>query len=180
MEAFTFLSAWRNRKKANGFVLTELVAALAVAAIVMTALLPMLVQTAANCRYGESWEELSRQGMVMEETIFGVLRFARNIEVSPKTVRCRDEQNGLTGFSVKNGRVYRLLSNGSEQPLTGSVKAGLREDRISVRSQGDRPYFSADGEKIHVYIELYDAYTGQSWPCVLTVTPLPCQWEDAA
>ena len=101
MEAFTFLSAWRNRKKANGFVLTELVAALAVAAIVMTALLPMLVQTAANCRYGESWEELSRQGMVMEETIFGVLRFARNIEVSPKTVRCRDEQNGLTGFSVK-------------------------------------------------------------------------------
>ena len=50
MEAFTFLSAWRNRKKANGFVLTELVAALAVAAIVMTALLPMLVQTAANCR----------------------------------------------------------------------------------------------------------------------------------
>ena len=115
----------------------------------------------------------------MEETIFGVLRFARNIEVSPKTVRCRDEQNGLTGFSVKNGRVYRLLSNGSEQPLTGSVKAGLREDRISVRSQGDRPYFSADGEKIHVHIELYDSCTGQSWPCVLTVTPLPGQWEEA-
>ena len=43
-------------------------------------------------------------GMVMEETIFGVLRFARNIEVSPKTVRCRDEQNGLTWISVQNGR----------------------------------------------------------------------------
>ena len=180
MGTFTFLFAWRNRKKANGFVLTELIAALAIAAIIMTALLPMLVQTAANCRYGESWEELSRQGMVMEETIFGVLRFARNIEVSDKTIRCRDEQNGLTGFSVKNGRVYRLLSNGSEQPLTGSVNAGLREDRVSVRSQGDKPYFWADGEKIYVHIELYDAYTGQSWPCVLTVAPLPGQWEDAA
>lgn len=175
-----YLSAWRSRKQNNGFMLTELIVALAVAAIVMSAVLPILVQTAVICRYGESWEELSRQGMILEETVFGVLRFARNIEVSAKTIRCRDEQNGLTGFSVKNGRVYRLLSNGSEQPLTGSATAGGREDRISVRSQGGEPYFSADGENVHVHIELYDAYTGQSWPCVLMVVPLPVQWEDAA
>lgn len=176
MAAFTFLSSWQ-KQKANGFMLTECIAALAVAAMLTASLLPLLVQAAAGCRRGESWEELSRQGMILEETLFGVLRFARQVDASAGTIRCRDEQNGLTGFSVKNGRVYRLLSNGNEQPLTGSVNAGLREDRISVRPQGDAPYFWTDGNTVYVHIELYDVRTGQTWPCVMTVVPLPGQWE---
>lgn len=177
MKVFTFLFAWQKRKS-NGFVLTECLAALAIMTIITASLLPLLVQAAANCRYGESWEELSRQGMVLEETVFGMIRFAQKIEsVSSKTIRCRDEQNGLTGFTVKNGRVYRILSNGNEQPLTGSANADPRKERICVQLQENTPYFSTDGKAVHVHIELYDRHTGQSWPCIITVVPLSVQWE---
>lgn len=179
MEEFIGLSALRpSEEGSNGFVMTEVLAVLCIAVILLAAFLPVLVQSAQRFRSGEAWEELSRQGMIMDETVYGVLRFSSNTVVSETMITCRDEQNMKTGFRIKNSRVYRILSNGSEQPLTGSQNTISIEDRISVKPYENRPYFSVNGQTIQVAIILYDRSSRQEWPCIMKVVPLSAEWGE--
>ncbi len=159
----------RNRDR-NGFILAETLIAVSIAVITLVAFLPLFVQIRLLSNTTARWEELSRQAMILDETIYHTLRVSKDITVTDKTIRCRDEKNTLTGFSVKNGRVYRFLGNGNEQPLTGASNAGI-ESEIYVSDTGE-PYFSVKEDVIYARIILCDAVSGQSWPCDIAVTPL--------
>ncbi len=163
---------WREKKRVNGFLFMEMIIVLLVMVIVVSAFLPVLVQIVKNMRRGEAWEELSRQGVVVEETIYGTLRFAHDITVTPTEIRCRDVQNNRTGFSVKGALIYRILSDGNEQPLTGSNSAGPSA-RIWVRPYGSEPYFSQVGNTIYVSFLVYDRVSRAERPCRITVVSLP-------
>lgn len=168
---FDNMLVWLRRNKcSNGFALTETVIAAVCTVLILSACLPLALQMTLVFHTGERWEELARQGMVLDETIYNTLRYAGDIVVADSSVRCRDEQNTLTGFTVKNGRVYRFMGNGNEQPLTGTSNAGI-ESKIYVL-QDDQPYFSKKGEVIYIRIVLHDAVSGRSWPCYMAVKPL--------
>lgn len=172
MEHVMNFTGWNEKKRPNGFLLMEMMTALLVMVIVAASCMPILVQIVKNLRRGESWEELSRQGMVVEETIYGTLRFAHDITVTPTEIRCRDVQNNRTGFSIKGASVYRLLSDGSEQPLMGSSSAGPSA-RIRVRPYGSTPYFSQDGHTVYVSFWVYDTVSHAERPCLITAVSLP-------
>lgn len=162
---------WKDEKKTNGFLLLEMLTALLLLAILAAGCMPLFVQMAQNMRRGEAWEELSRQESVVEETMYGILRFSHDITVKPSEIRCRDVQNNRTGFSIKGNRVYRLLSDGSEQPVTGSSNAGM-SSRIRVRPYGTAPYFSQAGRTIYISFLVYDVVSHAERPCVVTVVPI--------
>ena len=171
---FIVLCGWWKRKKyCNGFAFLELLVYSVLAAAIMMSALPVCVQLARTAAYGAEWEEMFGQSAVLDETIYGTLRFCRDVTVTDKTIRCRDAQGALTGFTVKNGRVYKLLENGSEQPLTGTAEAGFDERDIYVEQQEGEPYFALKGDVISVRITLRNAADGRRWPCMMAVKPLP-------
>lgn len=172
MEYTMNFGGWKEKKRVNGFLFLEMIIALLVLGIVVSSFLPICIQIIKNMRRGEAWEELSRQGVVVEETIYGTLRFAHDITVTPTEIRCRDIQNNRTGFSVKGALVYRILSDGNEQPLTGSSSAGPSA-RIRVRPYGSEPYFSQAGNRVYVSFLVYDTVSRAERPCRITVVSLP-------
>ncbi len=172
--------AWQNRlhRQSNGFILVEAVLVFAFIGMIAASYGPLAVQTVRSCYIGERWEELSRQGMVLDETLYETLRFCQDVTVTDTSIRCRDEQGVQTGFRVKNGRVYRMMSNNSEQPLTGSGNANVAEDRIRVEAMHGEPYFSLIGHTIQIRLLLRDMRSQEIWTCVVTVVPLAYEWEN--
>lgn len=173
MERFFCFAAWRRRPGPNGFILLDLCVAAVLMALLLAAMLPLTVQIIRTCREGEAWEELSRQGMVLEETIYGDLRVSHGHRVTNNTIRYLDEENLSSGFSVGGSTVYRIMSNNVMQPLTGGAKGS---SRIRVQPQPDIPYFSQHGDVLQVHIVLYDTVSGQTWPCILYITPMQTYW----
>jgi hypothetical protein len=141
------------------------------------AFLPVLTQTVRYFKIGESGEELARQGLLMDETIYNTLRFSKGIMVSGTRISCYDKEGIRTGFSVKDGIMYRVLSNGQDQPLTGNPGSGIRKGRFVVMPYDERPYFAKEGQAVVVSVLLQDTLNGVAWPCCMTVVPLPQQWE---
>lgn len=168
--AMSFID-WKEMKRPNGFLLLEMITALLIISIATASCIPLIVQMAQNIRRGEVWEELSRQKNVVEETIYGTLRFSHDITVKADEIRCRDIQNNSTGFIVKGSRIYRLLSDGSEQPLTGSSSAGMSAS-IRIRPYGNMPYFSRKGDTIYVSFLVYDAIRHVKRPCLIAVASI--------
>ena len=168
---------WKEMKRPNGFFLLEMLTALLLISVVTASCIPLIVQMAQNIRRGEVWEELSRQENVVEETIYGTLRFSHDITVKANEVRCRDIQNNYTGFVVKGSRIYRLMSDGSEQPLTGSSSAGMSAS-IRIRPHFNMPYFSQKVGTIYVSFLVYDAIRHAERPCLITVTSITERTEE--
>lgn len=166
---------WKRNRRSNGYILTELLCALLLISMLVMAYVPLVVQAMRNMEETESREELSRQGLVMEETIYGTLRFATAITVTKDTIRCRDRDNIKTGFTVSGKRVYKIMSDGTEQPLTGAGTTG--PNRIVILPYEDRPYFLQHDEAIEIAMVVYDSQRKREWPCVITVVPLTTQWD---
>lgn len=168
---------WKKSVQHNGFIMTELIVSIGIILLLWQAFLPVLVQNIQHVKNSAAWEELSRQGLLMDETIYYTLRFSRGIELSETNLTCYDSSGLETGFSVRNGIMYRRLDNGQEQPLTGNSNEGGVNGRFIVATYEGRPYFSKDGETIVVAMILQDTVTQAVWPCIVTVVPLGPYWE---
>jgi hypothetical protein len=173
----THSNDWKKSVRHNGFILTELIVSLGIILLLWQAFLPVLVQTIHHVKNSAAWEELSRQGLLMDETIYYTLRFSQGVEVSETKVTCYDSTGLRTGFSVKNGLVYRHLNNGQEQPLTGNSNEGGVKGRFSVSPYEGQPYFSKEGDAVVTAMVLQDTVTQAVWPCIVTVVPLGPYWE---
>lgn len=161
----------------NGFVLVEFLIYAGVLLLLWHTFLPIYVLTVQQVKIAESREELARQGMLMDETLYNTLRFSDDIAVTDTQITCRDSDGLRTGFSIKKGIVYRSLDNRQEQPLTGNPPNGALDGRFIVVPYQGQPYFAIEEQTIVVHILLLDTATQTEWPCLIHVVPLKQQWE---
>lgn len=109
----------RQGPKKNGWILLDVLLALSLSALTLTALLPLAGQTARLDWRCQIEEGLLRQHVSVEETLFQALRYGRDVEVRPQEVRFRTAKGAVKGFAVRHQGLYVRLSDGNYQPLTG-------------------------------------------------------------
>lgn len=177
MDGFFAANGWKKRSFAkNGFMLTELLLAAVLGVVLLSAVLPLLTKTVSYEQKQVMMEEVFRQGIIVDESFYYTLRYSRIISVSPSEIQFYDSSNVRTGFMVKNKVVYRILSNQTKQPLTGTRYNVLVRGQVLAEPYGDNPYFRQDGKRIHIAVVLKDQATGVQYPCLTTV--VPWSWEQ--
>ena len=85
--------SWRRKRtEKNGWILLDVLLALSLSALTLTALLPLAGQTARLDRRCQIEEALLRQHVNVEETLFQALRYGQEVEVAPAEVRFHTSQ----------------------------------------------------------------------------------------
>lgn len=161
-------------RRRDGFILMEWLFAAAVLLIIWTAFVPTVLQAVKVYESGSQWEELLRQGMAVEDSLYESLRYGKIKSVSSNRIVLEMNNGVSSGILVERRRVFRLLSNGTRQPYMGSDGD---QQLITVRPCGSQPYFHRDGKIIRVAMRFVHEPTGKSWPCVLSVVPLREVWS---
>lgn len=174
---FFAVNGWNESgRKRNGFLLGEMLVASVLAVCLLLAFLPVVTQAVRHDRRGAVREELWRQGLIMDETIYHELRYSTITAVYNDEINFRNKDGVSSGFRVRGTTVYRILSNYTYQPLTGS-RTILARGWIEAKPYEGRPYFTRVGDAIHVAIMLEDSVTKEQWPCYIVV--VPWQGEEA-
>ena len=140
-------SVFLKRNK-NAFFLTEAVIYIGLALLCLTLFFSLFVQAVRLYRQAVARENLVRQAVVCEETIWFSLRYGTDIVVAPNEVRYRDGNGEMNGFFVRNRVLYKRLSNGTE--TDGMVTSAFR---------------------------LIDRKTNVKQICRISVWPLPRIWR---
>lgn len=169
--AFPAGSGCRQRPKKNGWILLDLLLALSLSALTLTALLPLAGQTASLDRRCQMEEALMRQHVSIEETLFQALRYGRDVDVGPAEVRFRTPKGAAKGFAVRHQSLYVRLSDGGYQPLTGGGST-VKGRFLAVRPLDGRPFFSRRGRAVQVALLLEERRSGLSRPVRFAVCPL--------
>lgn len=163
----------RENKRKNGWLMLEMLLVIVNVALLIGILFPGMSQTVLQNRHCELYEEVLRQGSVVDTTIFQALRYGRQFTFASdgSSVRFYTFDGKRSGFKVENKQFYLLLSNNQKQPLTGGSSAFCGHT-IQVQPYAGRPYFSKNGRFIEVALLLQDEYGHVSWPFLLTVVPV--------
>lgn len=176
MGVYFNVSGWKKSNiKANGFMLWELLLGVFLSLVLLVSVLPVFTEAVRQEQRQTMSEELYRQGVVIDESLYHTLRYCRIESVSPTRIVFYTPDKSRAGFTVKNKTVYRMLSNQNDQPLTSTSYHPFVRGRVVVQPYEDRPYFSYDGTTVRIAILLVDERTLQTWPCVLSVVP----WRPA-
>ena len=165
------VSLMKDRKQ-NGFVLLDMLLSCLIFFMMFTSFLFLGTTVVKIYKDNEVREDLMRQGILIDETLYTELRFASQIETQDASIRFLDGAGKRSGFSVHNGTVYRLLSNGGEQPLSGRDTGISKQGRYAVKTFGNAPFFKDEGGFLHISFILEESSTGLAWPCRLAVRPL--------
>ena len=99
----------RQGQKKNGWILLDVLLALSLSALTLTALLPLAGQTARLDWRCQIEEGLLRQHVSVEETLFQALRYGWDVEVRPQEVRFRTAK-GAVRFWVDTQGYPRLTT----------------------------------------------------------------------
>ncbi len=179
MERYTHLNGWPAGRSHNGFMLTSLIIAVVLALGILLAILPVVGQSAQYYRYGRIHEELQRQGTVIDEALYLELRYARNITAQGNEIRFTSATGRDAGFCVYGGVLYRMLDDGTRQPLSGTSKyEAPYKSTLKVAPYGDQPFFSRDGTCVQAALLLYEEHSQYQWLCLVEVVPLYEAWQD--
>ncbi len=160
----------QGRKK-NGWILLDVLLALSLSALTLTALLPLVGQTACLDRRCQIEEGLLRQHVSLEETLFQALRYGRDIEIGSDEVRFHTTQGRPKGFAVRHQNMYVRLSDGNYQPLTGGGST-VKGRTLVIQPLDGRPFFSRTGQAVQVAFLLTERRSGLSRPVQFAVWPL--------
>lgn len=147
----------RQGPKKNGWILLDVLLALSLSALTLTALLPLAGQTARLDWRCQIEEGLLRQHVSVEETLFQALRYGRDVEVRPQEVRFRTAKGAL--------------SDGNYQPLTGGGST-VQGRALVIHPLDGRPFFSRTGQAVQVAFLLKERRSGLSRPVQFAVCPL--------
>lgn len=166
------VGSWcRKGPQKNGWILLDVLLALSLSALTLTALLPLAGQTARLDRRCQIEEGLLRQHVSVEETLFQALRYGRDVEVHPQEVRFRTAKGAVKGFAVRHQGLYVRLSDGNYQPLTGGGST-VQGRALVIQSLDGRPFFSRTGQAVQVAFLLKERQSGLSRPVQFAVCPL--------
>ena len=156
-------SVFLKRNK-NAFFLTEAVIYIGLALLCLTLFFSLFVQAVRLYRQAVARENLVRQAVVWEETIWNEVRY-------------RDGNGEMNGFFVRNRVLYKRLSNGTGQPITGNDAGEPGETDVFMEPLQGTAYFSeTDGMVISAF-RLIDRKTGVKQICRISVWPLPRIWR---
>lgn len=170
MGVYFNVNGWKKTEP-NGFMLFEMLLAAALALVLLLAVLPAYTEAVRQEQRQVMSEELYRQGVVIDETFYHVLRYSKIISVTEKEIIFYTADGLKAGFRVSGTMIDRLLRNGDRQPLLSIDKNPMVHGRVVARPYEDRPYFSYDGRAVRIAILLTDVQTLQTWPCLITVVP---------
>ncbi|MCB5727330.1 hypothetical protein LIQ46_06215 [Megasphaera elsdenii] len=151
--------------------LLDVLLALSLSALTLTALLPLVGQTACLDRRCQIEEGLLRQHVSLEETLFQALRYGRDIEIGSDEVRFHTTQGRPKGFAVRHQNMYVRLSDGNYQPLTGGGST-VKGRTLVIQPLDGRPFFSRTGQAVQVAFLLTERRSGLSRPVQFAVWPL--------
>ena len=160
----------RQGPKKNGWILLDVLLALSLSALTLTALLPLAGQTARLDWRCQIEEGLLRQHVSVEETLFQALRYGRDVEVRPQEVRLRTAKGAVKGFAVRHQGLYVRLSDGNYQPLTGGGST-VQGRALVIQPLDGRPFFSRTGQAVQVAFLLKERRSGLSRPVQFAVCP---------
>lgn len=161
----------RLRRRGNGWMMTELLLAMTLVVLAVTAFLPLVSQTVRLDRKAQIKEALLRQAVSIEETLFQELTYGCDITAAADSLRFKTPQGRKKGFILSGETLFIRLSDGSYQPLSGGAGT-MKGCRILIRPQGREPAFSRKGQAIAVSLLLVEEECGLSLPVKLMVTSL--------
>ncbi len=173
MAEYFNVNGWK-RPKANGFLLWEMLLAAALSLLLLSAVIPAFTEAVRQEQRQVMSEDLYRQGVVIDETLYHGIRYGTIHSVSDKEIIFYNTDGTKTGFSVKGKGVYRVLSNLTDQPLLSTSHNPMVQGRVVAEPYEDRPFFSYDGRTVRIAILLVDERTLQTWPCIIAVVP----WQN--
>lgn len=172
MEPVFPASGWcRQGPKKNGWILMDVLLAMTLSALTLTALLPLIGQTAKLDRRCQMEEALLRQHIGVEETLFQALRYGYDLEVLSDEVRFRTPGGGRKGFALRHQCLYIRLSDGTYQPLTGGDST-IKGRYLSIQPLDGQPVFSRSGQAVQVAFLLVEKRSGLTRPVRFAVFPL--------
>ena len=165
------VDAWYRACRRNGWMMMDLLLAMTLVILTVTAFLPVVSQVVRLDRNAQIKEALLRQAVSIEETLFQELTYSYDITAAPDKLGFKTPQGRKKGFIVYQETLFVRLSDGSSQPLTGGVGT-MKGCRILVRPHGKEPIFSRKGRAIAVSLLLVEEESELSLPVTLVVTSL--------
>lgn len=162
---------WNGARRRNGYMLVELLLAAALSLIVLLTVIPLVTQAIRQDRIGAVREELARQGVGMDETMYHDLRYAQVTAVHDNQINFKTKDGNLSGFRVRGSTLQRMLSNQTWQPLTGAHRMMLGKSWVDIKPDGTEPYFKRVGDTIYITMILEDYVTKAQWSCRIVVVP---------
>lgn len=169
-------SVFLKRNK-NAFFLTEAVMYIGLALLCLTLFFSLFVQAVRLYRQAVARENLVRQAVVCEETVWFSLRYGTDIVVAPNEVRYRDGNGEMNGFFVRNRVLYKRLFNGTGQPITGNDAGEPGETDVFMEPLQGTAYFSETDGMVTSAFRLIDRKTNVKQICRISVWPLPRIWR---
>ena len=164
--------SWRRKRpEKNGWILLDVLLALSLSALTLTALLPLAGQTARLDRRCQIEEALLRQHVNVEETLFQALRYGQEVEVARAEVRFHTSQGTARGSAGRQQSLYVRLSDGRYQPLTGGGST-VKGRFLAILPLDGQPFFSRTGRAVQVAFLLKEKRSGLSRPLQFAVWPL--------
>lgn len=165
------VGAWYRSRRKNGWMMMDLLLAMTLVVLTLTAFLPLVSQTVRLDRKAHIQETLLRQAVSIEATLFQNLAYGYDIMATSDSLQFKTPLGRKKGFIIHRETLFVRLSDGSLQPLTGGIGT-VKGCRILIRPYGGQPFFSHQGRAIAVSLLLVEADSGLSLPVTLMVTSL--------
>lgn len=171
------------KDKQNGFILAELLVSLLLASMVLGAAMPLFSTLMRQYTYITVSEELREQARYTAETLTFNLQYARYIEISSDSNRINfvTEDGQHSGYMLMSGTIYRLLQQGSSQPITGN---GNNENNIAntilaKKMDNDKvPFILSEGNGCYrIRFTLIHTKTGKTFDTDIRIIPVTATWE---
>lgn len=164
--------AWlRFSRRANGWMMMDILLAMSLILLSVTALLPLVSHIVRIDKKAQIEEALLRQAVSLEETLFQDLSYGRDFSADSHAIQFKTPQGRKKGFIVHGDKLSVRLSDGTYQPLTGGVGT-IKGGRILIQPYGSEPFFSREGRAVTAAFLLVEAESGLSLPFKLIVTSL--------
>lgn len=162
----------KNRSSPNGFIFLEILMAAVITAGLMMAVIPAGIHSIHAYERCKREEALGLQGMALEDNVYTSLRYAHHIQLTDSSVRFINAEGLASGFIVYEGVLYKIMNDGTKQPLTGNGVDKTANTDIAVEGIDGQPCFSYREGVIYVMVSLVDKDLGKAWPCRLIVRSL--------
>ena len=147
------VGAWYRSRRKNGWMMMDLLLAMTLVVLTLTAFLPLVSQTVRLDRKAHIQETLLRQAVSIEATLFQNLAYGYDITATSDSLQFKTPLGRKKGFIIHRETLFVRLSDGSLQPLTGGIGT-VKGCRILIRPYGGQPFFSHQGRAIAVSLLL--------------------------
>ncbi|KXB90310.1 hypothetical protein [Megasphaera lornae] len=172
---------WQGKKKkADGFILLEVLIFFVLALFLISTMLTCSLQTIRYVRYGEVWEEMMRQRWVMNDTFYSELHNSIKTITEYSLLALYDGEREWRCHSISGG-MYKWLSNHDDHPYIRGDWGRDVSSRVFVEPiDPEKKFFFKNKEMVDISMFYRDRDLKIYWPCHLIITPWCVEWRQTA